>query len=404
MWIDLFVALRFLRDGRVQTLLLVLGATTGVTVVFFVTALITAVESTMVAQTLDVLAHVVIRRPESVPRPPPSGDRIAFDEIHPAPERERALRGWPPLLQRIRRLPGVRAASPAATGPALALQGRAARSVVVVGIRPADFAQVIAIEPRMRRGRFDVSGDHAVIGIDLADDLGLRVGHRFRLVATDAQQETFVVAGLFDMGSAEANQRWVLTSLRKGQTLLDMPAGLSTIELRLHNIWAADTLARQLSRLYPVTAESWMQNNTALMVAIQSQRGATVIIRVFIMVAVAMAIASVLVMAVVQKSRQVGILRAMGMARRRIVIVFLLQGGLIGLLGAGFGCALGTLLARLSEAWTTTPDGAPMYPIQLDPALYVICTAIAVGTAVLAAALPAARAANLRPTEAIRYG
>jgi lipoprotein-releasing system permease protein len=125
-------------------------------------------------------------------------------------------------------------------------------------------------------------------------------------------------------------------------------------------------------------------------------------IRIFIMLAVAMGIASVLVVSVVQKSKQVGILRAMGVPRAMIVRVFLLQGTAIGVLGAVLGCGLGTLLSLWSETSNRTPDGTPMYPMVLPVSLYVTSAMIATGTGLIAAALPARRAARLEPSVAIR--
>ncbi len=404
MRIEIFLALAFLREGPLQTLLLIVGATIGITVVFFITALITAVEVTMIAQTLDVMPHVVVRRADDVARPlAPTTDKVVFDQVHRPAQRLRSVPDWQPIAEYLRGLPGVRAVSVTASGPAMALEGRASRAVSVIGVVPWDFARVIAIEPRIVGGSLDVGGDRAVIGVELADDLGLQLGDRFRLVGADNQRDSFAVAGIFDMGNADVNQRWVVVSLRSGQTLLDIPGGVSTIAVRLADIWQADAVAGHIQERLDVATESWMETSSQLMVAIQSQRGATLMIRVFIMLAVAMGIASVLIVSTVQKSRQIGILRAMGMARIRIVKVFLFQGAAIGLAGAGFGCGLGTLLALASEASTTTPQGTPMYPIELPISLYLVSAAIALGTGLVAAALPSRRAARLQPVEAIRH-
>jgi lipoprotein-releasing system permease protein len=401
---DVFLALKFLREGRVQSSLLVVGTTIGVTVVFFVTALIAAVESTMISQTLDVLPHVVLRRSEEIARPTLTpGTAIFLEQVHEPAQKQRSLQDWQPLLRYARHLAEIEAVSATASGPAVARKGEAMRTARLLGIEPRDFARVIAIERRVTRGTFDVSSDSALVGVELAGDLGLEVGARFHLVGTDGHQDSFRVAGVFDMGNADVNRSWVLTSLRAAQSLLDLPGGVSTLDVRLRDIWQADAVAAHLGLHTGVAVDSWMQTNSQLMVAIQSQRGATLIIRTFIMLAVAMGIASVLIVSVVQKSRQVGILRAMGMQRTSILKVFLLQGALVGLLGACLGCGLGTLLCFASEGSNTTPQGTPMYPIQLPVSLYVLCAVIALGTALLAAALPARQAAVLEPAEAIRH-
>ncbi len=403
--IDLFLAIKFLREGRLQTLLLIAGATIGITVVFFITALITAVERTMISQTLDVLPHVSVRRPDEQARVVSAAntDVLTAAEIHHPAQRVRSIESWAVVVRALGAMPGVTGVSPEAVGPALASRGRGTRAVTLLGVEIGLFAEVIALAPRMRRGTMDVESDRALIGIDLADDLGVDVGDRIRLSSVADGTHSFVVGGVFDMGNADVNSRWVIVSLRNGQTLLDMAGGASTIGVRLDDIWAADAFAARAESRLGLTAESWMGTNAQLMVAIQSQRGATVMIRVFIMLAVAMGIASVLVVSVLQKSRQIGILRAMGMPRHRILRIFLIQGAVMGSAGATLGCWLGTLLALWSEVSNRTADGMPMYPIELPPSLYVTSAAIAIVTGIVAAALPATRAAGLEPASAIRH-
>jgi lipoprotein-releasing system permease protein len=402
--LDLFLAVKFLREGRLQTVLLVVGATIGITVVFFITALITAVERTMVSQTLDVLPHIVVRRSDETarPLPPAAADSVVFAQIHKPAQRLRSIEGWQNVVSDLEATPGVLAVSPTASGPAMASRGRGTRAVTLLGVDPAKFGQVIAMEPRIRSGALRVEGDEVLIGTELANDLGVQAGDRIHITSLSESRESFVISGVFDMGNADVNRRWVVVSLRSGQTLLDMPGGVSAVDVRLADIWGADAIADAVHARTGMTAESWMRTNVQLMVAIQSQRGATLMIRIFIMLAVAMGIASVLVVSVVQKSKQVGILRAMGVPRAMIVRVFLLQGTAIGVLGAVLGCGLGTLLSLWSETSNRTPDGTPMYPIVLPVSLYVTSAMIATGTGLIAAALPARRAARLEPSVAIR--
>lgn len=126
-------------------------------------------------------------------------------------------------------------------------------------------------------------------------------------------------------------------------------------------------------------------------------------IRSFVSLAVAVGIASVLIVSVLQKSRQIGILRAMGMTRVTILRAFLIQGAMFGLVGAMFGSGLGSLLAIMSERSSRNPDGSVMYPIQLPASLYLSALGLALVAGVIASVLPARRAALLDPANAIRH-
>jgi lipoprotein-releasing system permease protein len=126
-------------------------------------------------------------------------------------------------------------------------------------------------------------------------------------------------------------------------------------------------------------------------------------IRFFVMLSVAIGITSVLVVSVVQRSREIGILRAMGASTARVLRAFLIQGALIGLSGSVLGCAFGGTLAWAFPRLAAGPTGTPLFPVSPSPWLFVSAAGIALGTGILAAVFPARRAARLHPATAIRH-
>jgi lipoprotein-releasing system permease protein len=143
--------------------------------------------------------------------------------------------------------------------------------------------------------------------------------------------------------------------------------------------------------------------NAELLQGLSAQSSSKTLIQFFVTLAVALGIASVLIVSVVQKTREIGILRAVGTPARRVLLMFLIQGGVLGILGSIVGSALGALFSKLFERIAVGPDGAPRFPVQLDVALFAGATLLAVGVGLLAAALPALRAARLDPATAIRH-
>lgn len=406
MYFERFIALRYLRDGRMQTLLILAGVAVGVAVIVFLSALINGLQTTLIKQTLGSQAHIVVRNPREEPLalPGPRGVHL-LDRKERAAQRLRSIADWPQVLAVLSRFPGVTAATPTVAGSAFAKRGSSSKSVALRGVDPTTFSQIIQIEQKMRAGQFRVAGSDVVIGIELADELGMGVGDKLRLAtAENPEGEVLTVSGLFDLGNKDVNQRWVLVSLRQAQTLLDLPGGASTLELRVSDIFAADAVATEAARQTGLVAESWMRLNAQLMIGLRSQNSSKVMIQVFVIIAVALGIASVLVVSVVQKSKEIGILKAVGTPTGRIVRLFLLQGGLLGLGGSLLGCLLGAGLSLFFAQMATAPDGSPLFPVELTPSLFAAATLIATGTGLIAAVAPARRAARLDPAQVIRHG
>ena len=147
-----------------------------------------------------------------------------------------------------------------------------------------------------------------------------------------------------------------------------------------------------------------MRQNQQLLSGLQAQSSSSVLIQVFVVVAVALGIASVLGVSVIQKSREIGILKATGTSTRAIRRVFLIEGGLVGAIGSALGCLIGTGLALLFAHAVKNPYGDSLFPVDLTPRLFLTATAVALVTGLLAAWYPAHHAASLDPATVIRHG
>ncbi len=401
----LFVGIRFLREGRMQTVLIWVGVAVGVGVMVFLSALINGLQASLVRQTLAAQPHVVVRPAADQARrlPAPGANEVGWIPIRSL-ERPRTIDPFRQALAQICGVPGVTAAAATVAGSALAQKGSASRSVALRGIEPEGYRRIIPLDERLAAGRLRLVGDDALVGTELAHDLGLQVGDRVRLSVDAQTTRTFTVAGIFDLGNKDINQRWVFVPLQAAQAMLAMPGAVSTIEVRIDRPWDAEQAAAAIASQTGLTADSWMELNRQLLVALRSQSSSSYMIQFFVMLAVALGIASVLVVSVVQKSREIGIMKATGTGTGRIIRIFLFQGGAVGLTGAVGGCALGTGLALLFASLAQNPDGSPTFPVDLNAGLYLRSVAIATVIGILAAVVPARRAAGLDPATVIRYG
>ncbi|MFP5383441.1 MAG: ABC transporter permease [Gammaproteobacteria bacterium] len=401
------LALRFLREGRAQTLLILTGITLGVGVIVFLTALINGLQANIIQRTLGVQAHISVQAPEDRVQPAfvrGDDDMPWLSRVEPRAQKLRSIPRWQEVAAGIGNVPGVRHVSAMVSGPVFAMRGDAEKQVALMGVELDDYLRIVPLDTYLVAGTLRVAAGEAVIGVELARELGLSVGDRLRLGGIGTRSETFLVSGLVSVGLRDLDRRWVFVSRRNAQNLLDLDGGVTHIDVRVDDIWGASAVADIIGARYDVVAESWMQSNRQLMTGLNSQRASSSIIRFFVLVSVAFGIASVLAVSVVQKQREIGILRAMGTRRATILQVFLIQGALLGGAGSVLGAAAGAALATGFRQVALNADGTPLFPIVIDGSLFLTAVLTATITGLVAAALPARRAARLDPVEAIRNG
>ena len=398
MWIESTIAMRFLRQGRAQTLLILFGIAVGVSVIVFVTALIAGLQDNIIERTLGTQAHVRVEAPREVSRiaaAPEGTIQLVLED--PRPQALRPIDNWLQARDVLDRLPGVVAVSPVVSGPAFGRRGEAVESVALVGVDLPRYLQVIPLDENMVEGQLTVGSGNGVVGRQLAEDLGLRLGGKLRLDAGDGREAIVNVAGIFELGVRELDARYIYLDLKQAQALLGLPGGVTVIDLTVEDLFGADRIAARIDGLTGLQAESWMETNAQLMNALTSQSMSTRMISFFVAISVALGIASVLAVSVAQRTREIGILRAMGTRRRQMLQVFLVQGAVLGLAGSLLGALAGWGLVAAFNNFGPGLFTVPM-PATLIPAAMAVATLAGVG----AALVPASRASRLDPVEAIR--
>jgi len=399
-----FVALRYMRAARGQTVMILAAVSIGVSVLVFLSALIGGLQTSLIAKTLGSQPHVTLRMPREEARAlVPAGDGTAIARVYEQrPQRLRSIDQWPTILADVETMAGVIAVSPSVTGAGFAVRAEAKSAIVIRGVDPDRFRAIIDVTARLTAGRFELDGDDVVIGAKLATELGVAVGDKLRIASSEGVDQVATIRGIFALGNENVDATWVLTSLRQAQALFGLPSGVTTIELKVAKVFEAERIATSLRERTGLRADSWMTVNAELLAGLSAQSSSKAMIQFFVIVAVALGIASVLIVSVVQKSREIGILRAVGTPARRILMVFLIQGGVLGVVGSILGSGLGALFSKLFEALMSDPSGAPKFPVQLDLSLFVWSTALAIGVGLLSAVIPARRASRLDPATAIR--
>jgi lipoprotein-releasing system permease protein len=375
-------------------------------------ALLAGLQSNFINRVLSSQSHIQLLPPREVARPlrgatdnaaRSDASSVIEGAIVQAPlQRLKSIDQWQAIAGQIRDMPEVFVVSPMAGGSALVLRGNVSRSVSLNGIEPEQYFRIVDLNDKMVRGSARLSGTDILVGIELASDLGLDAGDKLRVSTVVGISNPLTVSGIFDLGNKAVNSRSVFMSLHTAQGLLGLPGGVTSLDVTVRDVYSAERVAQRISTTTGVVADSWIRTGAQFFAAVSAQTTANRAIRFFVALSVAFGIASVLVVVVVQKSREIGILRAMGISQGQILRVFLLQGGLLALGGAAAGSLVGAGALVLWQRYVRNADGTAMFPLVLDPTLFVLALMIATLTGLLAAVAPALRAARLDPVVAIR--
>jgi lipoprotein-releasing system permease protein len=396
-------ALRFLREGRMQTIFIIAAVAIGVGVIVFMSAMLSSLQANFLKRVLTSSAHIQILRPDEVARPlwhAPGSVEAAT--IQTPTQRVLSIDQWRKIMVQLRATPNVTHVAAAVTGSALAVRGAASRSISVVGVEPESYFEIVRLPDYIVLGQPRLTVNDVVIGIELAKDLGVTVGDKLILSSAFSAGHVLTVTGLFDLGSRGANKSSAYVALRNAQALTNLVGGATSIEVTVADIYNAEIMAREIAAWSGLQVISWITSNAQFFTAVQAQQSSNTVIRLFVGLSVAFGIASVLVVSVIQRSKDIGILRAMGTRRGQILRVFLLQGGLLGLVGAVVGAAAGAGGLLVWHHYMRQADGTELFPLSFEPSLFIGAIVLAAITGVAAASVPAIRAARLEPVVAIR--
>ncbi len=403
------LAARHLRSGGRQTLLTISAVAAGVIIVVFVTALIFGLQRRWTGILTDVLPHVTIRVVDPKPTPlaavPGAPAGAVSSRIEQRAPQEKNIENWAQVVEVVRALANVRMVVPVVRGQAFASKGGNPYGVSVIGADPDMQDQVTPVTKNLIAGHYrGLGSEEIVIDYELARDLNVSTGDRIRLTSSTGAVEAFTIAGIYSQGQGRGS---AYITLRTAQSLYSLGTAVNAILVKVVDIFRADDVAARIQTLLPYEARSWIQEFPQFLSTLRMQTASAYLVSAFSLIASAFAIASILIVSVLQKSRQIGILKSMGARRRQILRAFVIEGLGIALMGSCAGAAIGlsiVYLLSLIEQPVTRVGRAPeqLFPVAILPFYIALAMLAATAATVLAALLPARRAARLNPVDVIR--
>ncbi|MEI6134369.1 MAG: lipoprotein-releasing ABC transporter permease subunit [Desulfomonile sp.] len=406
--LELSVGLRYIRAKRKQAFISVisafgvLGVMLGVMTLIIVLGVMNGFERDLKEKILGTVSHLVVMNNST-----------------------RSITDWNQVLDRIKALDGVNAVTPYIYGQAmLSFRGRV-RGVIVRGIDPKTAPQVISISNYLEKGSLEdlhesedgING--VIIGKELANANSLRMGDSIQLISPQGKRtpigaiprvQNFKIAGIFKSGMYEFDSNLVYMGLGEAQKFFEMGSGVTGIEVNLRNIYDAPKIASRIESTLgvPYWTRTWRDMYRNLFSALKLEKIAMFIILTFIVLVAAFNIIISLIMLVMEKSRDIAVLKSLGATSDLIMRIFVVQGMIIGaagtVLGAVAGLVGGALLAKYpfielpEEIYTISTIPIAIYPWDV-----VIICVLALTICFIATIYPSYRAARLEPAEALRY-
>ena len=299
----------------------------------------------------------------------------------------------------IESLPGVRAVSPQISGSGFITHGAQVAQVSINGLMPGRESAITNLDSYVVDGTARLGAGSILIGKRLAEDLNLLLGQSVRLSSTKGIETALTVTGIYQIGAGGLDRRTAYISLGTARTLFAMPQGLTRVEIKLNDLYAADAIAPQITDLTGLTAKSWTVDGAQFLEALSAQAKTGVLLKSFALITIVIGVASALLLSTYRRRPEIGIMRAMGASQRFVVLVFVLQGALIGLMGGLLGAALGYAALLPFPAGGQFRTGS--LPIDIRQGSYGLAIALTLLGAILASIWPARAAAKVDPVEAI---
>ena len=403
------VAVRHLLSGGGQTLLTVSAVAAGVIIVIFITSLIFGLQQRLTELLTDAIPHVTVTVEELKPKPlssvPGAPEGPSSTAIEQRAPQLKFIDNYPAVVETIRRLPNVREVAPVVSGQAFISKGANPIGVAVVGSDPELQDRITPVTKDLISGKYlGLGSDEIVIDGELAKDLNVTSGERVRVTSGTGASDSFTIAGIYSRGQGRGS---AYVTLRTGQSLFGFGSTVNAIQVKLIDIYDADSVADRIMALVPYEAKSWTREFPQFLSSLQVQTASAYLISGFSLIASGFAIAAVLIVSVLQKSKQIGILKSMGARRRQILTVFIFEGFGVAVIGSALGAIVGAMIVLLLSLFkqpVTRVGQAPeqLFPVRIIPFYLALAIAAAIVSTVLAAVLPARRAAKMNPVDVMR--
>lgn len=411
MIIQLQVALTHLTGRKRHTLVSLLGVVLGVAFFLAVSSLMRGSEKDFIKRLIDNNPHITVLDEYRLPRVQPAERRWAQGAVHISnvkPQTEtRGIRGYRQKLDFVQSLPELRVA-PVLVGSAVLVFAGRQEGVTLSGIVPATMKTVSTIQEKMIEGSLDAlaaNPNGIVIGKGLAQKFNLGIGRNVSVVASSGLSRPMKVVGIFRTGNANYDESQTFTLLKRAQVMFGRPNRVNRFVIQLDDAYAARAVAMRIEDTTGYKSVSWVEASEDILSVLMVRNIIMYSVVSAILIVASFGIYNTISTIVMEKTRDIAILKSMGFHARDVRLIFLLEGIIVGLIGSVFGLTLGVGLMKLLSIVQLKPPGVSdlvNLPVWWGPEQFALATAFALTSCIVAAYLPARRAGHVHPVDILR--
>ncbi|MHA4989191.1 ABC transporter permease [Cetobacterium somerae] len=392
---EIKIAYNFLSKSKGQTLFLLTAIATGVAVQVFISSLVVSLQNNIIDTVLGNIPHIVVE--DGNTRDSLIQENNIYNYGNFTSERDK-ISNYESLINSLKDNREIKNIVPTLEGNALYERQGKSTALQIRGVDLDSGDSMFKVKEKVYLGDKTVDSDKILVGKRISEDFNLSPKDIMNITLPAGDKEKFRINGIFDLENQQFNNGLIYMDILKAQRIFDKKGYVNKINIQLKNIFLGEKIALDIEKAFPdLKATSWMKDGKQLLNALRAQTISTTVIQGVVLLSTTLSIASVLYITVVQKTKEIGILKAIGANDFSIGFIFLFQGAIVGFLGALLGCLIGLFLIKIFE-WGAKPS----FVIDLRGLLLLRILIFSTVSGVIAAYIPGKKSMKLDPVEVIK--
>ncbi|WP_097027894.1 ABC transporter permease [Clostridium peptidivorans] len=381
---SLKIAVRFLKSSKIQTFIIVIGIAIAISVQIFIGLLSQGLEKSLLSKVVGSFVHITV-----------TSSKESIDS-------------WKNVKEKIKAVDtNITTVAPVVDHYTVISPDNNKQNVQVRGFIPEDINTLYDMKAKLYEGNMINKPGQALVGKELKNKFNINIGDKIDIISSQGRKTQLTVSGFYDLGAVKLNSAWIMTDLKTAQDLSGLGEKVTSMEISVKDAYNADYIGSNIKKMLKdkdLKVENWKEQNKFVASAIVGQKICSIIIQFFVLLAAVLSIMSILNISVVQKYKQIGILKAMGIKDGSAAFIFLLEALILGAIGTAVGILFTLIYIKGFNKYIVTSDGKPIVNIIINNRFIIMSSLISISSSILAAIFPALKSFRLSAMEVIKNG